>query len=1454
MMLPFMVQTNIMAADAVTDTGVFLKQEKGSSNCTHVAATMMLRRRALLEGNKNWSSITVSSTKSVAWSGGLNWDFTYAGMNVTKGTFKGMTQEQKKSKLISLLAAHPEGIVIYMYGNGLKTHAVLATDYDTNDGTVYCADPASGIQAGRIPLIKAYLTGNTQDERIGNLKMYWYVKSGNCNLTVAEPKPTIHNHLYSYSTDSVHPHLEYKYCSCTNKEYTGERKMLSSCKQCYPLGSISFKREVKKTEKEVTFYRNYVANATSYTIRYSVGGSTKSITMPDNRLTLTDLPSGKYSAKLIVTNSNTGEEKTVSCEDFSLVNTYSVSYDANGGKNAPLSQEKIQDSNLTITSDTPTKEHYIFLGWASTKNAKKPQYYSGDSYKKNAAITLYAVWEPEKYTINFDANGGNEILENVIVTYGDIIKMPNNVVKDGYYLKGWSSSKSATTAEYRLGKDYKLKDNLTLYAIWGESTWDNEVADSFAGGDGTKENPYQISNAAELAYLAEVVNTQTSAPELEYYILTDNINLGYNEWVPIGIYNTSYQYFRGNFNGNGYTISGIYMSADDLNYYGLFGYMKSSKVYNMILTGDVEDIDCSVGTKIQIGALTGYAESSTIENINVLYFDISNISALTQTVSIGGLLGDGYSVTIKSSKVKNSAISVKNGSGSFYLGGLCGQAYARIENCLVETENVIFGRLAIASGQGRLCFGGIIGSENIGTPSTGLPAGIFNSSVIADRLSHEQEVKVTVSGGGIAGEANKIVNCSVCFKGKETISFEQKNIPYSLYLLEDTMNGYDSSIGGIAGKSENIANSKYDGASLILLKSDGYLITAVGGITGVGKNVANCVSNVDGVLYCKSPGAVVGVGGILGSTRSVQCEITNSLAKVDLVKAINTDGTDIENNQMGGYAGDIYGYGRGIAESVYTNDEITLEATTEERLIGVTKSETKIKTRSFQKQLLGLTEYQALSELEKDNTAVWVMKDGQLPELYYNCLNDITVSNDIENGSISIDKVQAVDGEIVTVNATPDENYDLNKIYVNGAEIVGSTFVVSGNSDIYATFSEKIPEYEVSITANENASGTLTNLDNTQIMLLGTSDATSIIANDGEEIEVNASANQDYAIEAIYVNGEEIAGSNFILTSDTEVTMAVTNISTLLEATTNDAEDVSDYFAVVSGSVSGTDGVSRYIRYWETEDSSNIYTTEVQEGSGEYTATLMNLKAETSYSFQMTELGEIKTFVTAASPRDETGSDSEEGIEDSVVVGGSDANGTEWTLYESGALIIKGSGEMQDYSSTAEIPWYNARTEVKEIIVSENITHIGDRAFYGCINTRKIEIAKTVTSIGTYALKNCDELSIYGEEGTYAQIYASENSIPFVNINEKEQNIIVDFTSSSTKWYFDVTVENFADEAIVYAAIYDTNHNILGIDSEKFVSGDITSLSLTKNSVAAYAKIFLWNTDLKPIIYEEIKL
>lgn len=73
--------------------------------------------------------------------------------------------------------------------------------------------------------------------------------------------------------------------------------------------------------------------------------------------------------------------------------TYTVSYNANGGSGAPGNQTKTYGVNLTLSSTKPTRTNYNFLGWSTSASSSSVSYNPGSVYTGNSAITLYAVWQ-----------------------------------------------------------------------------------------------------------------------------------------------------------------------------------------------------------------------------------------------------------------------------------------------------------------------------------------------------------------------------------------------------------------------------------------------------------------------------------------------------------------------------------------------------------------------------------------------------------------------------------------------------------------------------------------------------------------------------------------------------------------------------------------------------------------------------------------------------------------------------------------------------------------------------------------------------------------------------------------------------------------------------------------------------------------------------------------------------
>ncbi len=158
------VRAQAATFDDINQSSVFLKQASGSKMCTLVSATMLIRRAAMLNGNANWSLVTTDTMTSAAWvtGAGLKWDFNCAGIKVTHASFSGSAAD-----LAVLLAAHPEGVVLYKQKSD-QNHAVLVTDY--TDGVFYCADPSGAVASGRIPISSASIT-------VEDSNYVWYATS-----------------------------------------------------------------------------------------------------------------------------------------------------------------------------------------------------------------------------------------------------------------------------------------------------------------------------------------------------------------------------------------------------------------------------------------------------------------------------------------------------------------------------------------------------------------------------------------------------------------------------------------------------------------------------------------------------------------------------------------------------------------------------------------------------------------------------------------------------------------------------------------------------------------------------------------------------------------------------------------------------------------------------------------------------------------------------------------------------------------------------------------------------------------------------------------------------------------------------------------------------------------------------------------------------------------------------
>lgn len=146
-------------------------------------------------------------------------------------------------------------------------------------------------------------------------------------------------------------------------------------------------------------------------------------------------------------------------------NTYTVSYNANGGSGAPSNQTKTYGATLTLSNTKPTRTGYTFSAWNTAQNGSGTSYAPGGSYTANAAVTLYAQWTVNTYVVTFDAQGGSVTPASKSVTYGQPYGSLPVPVRAGYRFDGWftvATGGTQVTAETVV----TVTAAQTLYAHW----------------------------------------------------------------------------------------------------------------------------------------------------------------------------------------------------------------------------------------------------------------------------------------------------------------------------------------------------------------------------------------------------------------------------------------------------------------------------------------------------------------------------------------------------------------------------------------------------------------------------------------------------------------------------------------------------------------------------------------------------------------------------------------------------------------------------------------------------------------------------------------------------------------------------------------------------------------------------------------------------------------------------
>lgn len=237
-----------------------------------------------------------------------------------------------------------------------------------------------------------------------------------------------------------------------------------------------------------TYTVYYVKNQSSV-IRYKYGSSGRDAAAST---TVTGKPGASFTVSSPAVTGYTPNKSTVTGTYgdgehivYYYEKTYSVFYNANGGSGAPAAQTKRHFADLTISTTTPTRTGYTFLGWGTYVSDTSVDYAPGGKYTNNASITLYAIWQGRTYTVSYNANGGSGAPASQTKTYGQTLTLSSKVpTRSGYEFVGWATTSSATSASYSPGGSFTRNSSVTLYAVWEKTPETYTVRYNANGGNG----------------------------------------------------------------------------------------------------------------------------------------------------------------------------------------------------------------------------------------------------------------------------------------------------------------------------------------------------------------------------------------------------------------------------------------------------------------------------------------------------------------------------------------------------------------------------------------------------------------------------------------------------------------------------------------------------------------------------------------------------------------------------------------------------------------------------------------------------------------------------------------------------------------------------------------------------------------------------------------------------------
>ena len=204
-----------------------------------------------------------------------------------------------------------------------------------------------------------------------------------------------------------------------------------------------------------------------------------------------------------------------SASDTDVHTNFTLTYDTNGGTGKPDALTGNGPVKLSVA--VPEKVGYYFLGWAKTAKAYKPEYSAGAIFTLVADITLYAVWTnvpiPEgDFVLIYNANGGTGEPKTQTGSGEIDIDSTAPTKEDGSEFLGWATTDRAVEGQYQPGDKFELKEDSTLYAIWGDNGQHSVIYTITFDANGGSNAPYKQTGVGDIV-LTEAIPTRDGGYE-----------------------------------------------------------------------------------------------------------------------------------------------------------------------------------------------------------------------------------------------------------------------------------------------------------------------------------------------------------------------------------------------------------------------------------------------------------------------------------------------------------------------------------------------------------------------------------------------------------------------------------------------------------------------------------------------------------------------------------------------------------------------------------------------------------------------------------------------------------------------------------------------------------------------------------------------------------------------------